>query len=150
MKIKQATCAAATLIIIFCCCSAASSYGAETPQQQLVRNFYAWYSKEILAEVSKAPVFDDAMFTYVSPCTVKRLRIDYERDFIGADYFLQANDFWPEQFENMVVQEPIPVTKTVDIVPVGLGGAGKDGHFLLVFVEKENASYRIIKVEDTN
>lgn len=148
MKIKALTYCIASFVVAFLLCGKLAS-ASESQEQVLVRNFYTWYCNALLMHKGALPEFDQKIFSFVHGCTVKRIRTDYERGIISDNYFIKGNDYWPELFENITVHEAVPINSTVSVVPVRFQVSEKKNHIIIVFVEKENSKYYIIKVEDT-
>jgi hypothetical protein len=139
-------------VLVFCAtifipCNACSAQ--EPDAKRFVYNFYLWYGNESLKNTPGIPLFEDKIYEYVSQCTVDRLRIEYKRKMIGSDYFLKGNDFWPELLDTMTVEEEIPLSENVSIVPLVFHTGQNRQHVIAVFLKKRNNALAIIKIEDS-
>ncbi len=137
-----------SLVLVIFFCFRGTAYCAEQTPEKLVRDFYKWYIAELLRDKRRAsPDFDDTMYKYVYPCTVKRLRIDFERGAFDEIYFTKRQDHWPELLAGMTVGKAVKINNTISIVPVSISTKKDSKPELLVFVQKEKGSLYITKVE---
>ncbi len=83
--------------------------------KSFVRNFYSWYIKQSLP-LHGNPVFDDAIFKYVCKDTARRVRLDYERAVVDADYYLKGQDVDEKLLENLIVDKSIVVNNNLSLV----------------------------------
>lgn len=122
--------------------SRAAANAAQGPED-VVRAFYAWYI-EAMRDDRATPEHDDAIVTWVSPCTVERLRRDFKKGIVDANYFLNTQDFEYDVFTRLMRTHPaVYLDDTLALVPVG----GAEAH-VLVFVSATRDGWRITKVEE--
>lgn len=124
---------------------AASAVEATSPETA-VRTFYTWY----FAKNAKGgfPLLDEGMRTYVAARTLNGLRDAYRREDLpgDADYFLKVQDYqqdWPTHID----VHPAILLDGVAVVPVTFGSAQKAS--VVVFLQREGSSWKVIKVDDT-
>ena len=88
---------------------------------------------------------NDAIYNYVSACTVDRRRINIKKRISDSDYFLKGNDFDYELLKKAFkVHGAVKINDSLSIVPIG-----NEKPYAIVFVQKTKDGWRIIKVEDT-
>lgn len=138
---------ALTLILPALFCQTATAAEAAAKPEVTVSVFYGWYIKKQTDHVF--PLLDPEISKYVADPTIKRLRSDYKRDALpgDADYFTKVQDFddW-DWLQNIRTANPIALGD-VTVVPVTFGS--KDQVSVLVFLQRQGAGWRIIKVDDT-
>lgn len=120
--------------------------GIAQPEEQ-VSAFYAWYIKR--QAHPGFPVLDREIARYVASPTIKRLRSDYEHDTLpgDTDYFTKVQDYDDQDWLRSIrTATPIKLGN-VTVVPVTFGS--KDQVSVLVFLKRDGAGWRIIKVDDT-
>lgn len=111
------------------------------------RAFYAWF----IAHDTDAgyPLASPDIYRYVAKETVDRLREDYRRSGPpgGVDYFLKVQDYDTRDWLAHIATQPAAMLGAVAVVPVTLGSTDKVG--VLVFLQRSDGSWKIIKVDDT-
>jgi hypothetical protein len=125
-------------------------YCIDASQQELVHSFYTWYiQKEWFDPMQtggrKPAIFNNEIYKYVSACTVERCRLEYKRMNIDSDYFTKSQGFDQKWLNSMTVSNPIQLEEHTSVILVDFDQASTLS--LAVFVQKENTSYRIIRVE---
>jgi hypothetical protein len=136
---------------IFVCMLLAMSLPASAHAQDdaaFVQNFYKWYIAASLP-ADKTPAFDAAIEKYVCKNTAQRVRLDYERAVVDADYYLKRQDVGKEQLDNLIVGKPLAVNASLSLVPVSMSEKKEYSPDLVVYVEKENGGMCISKVESS-
>lgn len=117
----------------------------QTPEN-LVREFYTWYLDGM--NKMELPELNDEVYKYVYPCTVLRLRIEYETGSKDYNYFIDGNDYWPELSKYITVGKAIKINDTISIVPFGFGETkSRSTPNSIVFVQEEKGILYITKVE---
>ena len=89
---------------------------------------------------------DDEIYKYVYVCTVKRLRMEHKMGVGDADYFLKSQDFNTEFLKSLSIHNAIKINDTVSIIPIDFD-VKNNFPVLIVFMQKEDGSWRITKVE---
>ena len=111
-----------------------------------VRSFYSWYIKQSLP-LQGNPVFDDAIFKYVCKDTARRVRLDYERAVVDADYYLKGQDVDEKLLENLIVDKSIAVNNSLSLVSVSRSFRKEYVPSVVVYVETTKGGMCISKVE---
>jgi hypothetical protein len=135
----------AILIIVF---SGHDAYCKNDTPENVVKNFYIWYLNE-LAKESKLPVpYNDAIYQYVDKCLIKKVCLSYKIGIVDADYFTDSQDSIEDYRKTIKIYDAIKINEKIFVVPVNLAPQIIKSAHLLVFLEKENEKFRIIKVRN--
>jgi hypothetical protein len=135
----------AFFIFIIFTLNAKNVYCTKDSPEDIVRKFYTWYLKS-----NSNALFDDEIYMYIEKCAVKRYRTIFNRSMFGSDYFFHAQDFdtrWPE---TMIIQNSINIDNFIHVVTVCMDPESIKPHCLIVFLKKDQESYRITKTESVH
>jgi len=138
---------AITLLFLPILSLAATANDSIAKPEATVSAFYTWYIKKQSHQIF--PLLDHEISKYVADPTVKRLRSDYKHNTLpgDADYFTKVQDNDEQDWlRNIRTASPITLGD-VTVVPVTFGS--RDQVSVLVFLKREKAGWRIIKVDDT-
>ena len=116
---------------------------AEQTPEELVADFYKWYSADYDTRIDQE--FDDEIYNYVYACTVNKHRVNMEKGIVYSDYFAKGNALYYDLLKTLRVHKAVRITDEVSVVPVGFGD---ELPYMIVFVQRENDGWKIIKVED--
>lgn len=119
----------------------------QSNNSKLVASFYQWYLQSLLK--NENPLFNNKIYEYVDPCTVRKCRTDIKRASIGVEYFTKSHDTNEEWVLELNVHEEISVAGDTSIIPVDFAQGKNDGSpCMIVFIRVHDGKSRIIKVED--
>ena len=116
-----------------------------TPEN-FVKEFYIWYTKNWNNHYL---IYDNTLYKYVDKCIVKKLQINRKKNLPGYDYFTASQDNFETWPETLKVYDAITINESLFAIPVDLApDAPNESIALLVFLEKENEKFHIIKVKN--
>jgi hypothetical protein len=118
-----------------------------TQPEATTKSFYLWYIH--LQSKLIYPLLDDGIYKYVARETVRRLRDDYHHSRLpgDTDYFMKVQDYDEDDWaSHIAIHAPLMLGDLV-IVPVTFGS--KDKVSVLVFLRKQDDTWKITRVEDT-
>ncbi len=146
MKKFLSTLAITLLFLPILSLAATVNDGTAKPEEK-VSAFYTWYIKKQSHQIF--PLLDHEISKYVADPTIKRLRNDYKHDTLpgDADYFTKVQDYDDQDWLHSIRTASPIALGDVMVVPVTFGS--KDPVSVLVFLKRERAGWRIIKVDDT-
>ncbi|GAB6037605.1 hypothetical protein JCM15519_21640 [Fundidesulfovibrio butyratiphilus] len=109
-----------------------------------VKEFYQFYIRS-----GTKITIDSDLSSYVDGCTLRTLRIMYNRACFDSDYFTRSQDVAEDWLDVLVIHKEMKVNDTTSVVPISFRWSEDKQHHLLVFVKKEVDGWRIIKVSGT-
>jgi hypothetical protein len=125
-----------------------NGYCQDNTPENFVKDFYIWYLDKYIKHEKQ--LNDDAIYKYVDLSLIKKLKIDKKRIVMDFDYFITGQDYLDEI--KIEVYNAIKINDATLVVPVNLWNDIKINpeHLptVLVFLEKENEKFRIIKVRN--
>jgi hypothetical protein len=122
-----------------------ASESTATPEQS-IRSFYHWYVTALIA--NREPLKERAeMSRFATNRLLKEIdRKQKSADGLGSDYFVNAQDFDNRWAKNITVSD-VKVTGNSATAEVRLVGKGEMRRRLSVWLVKDDASWKIDKVE---
>lgn len=111
------------------------------------KNFYIWYIK--LQSKLVYPLLDNDIYQYVEKRAVDSLRKAYRHERLpgDSDYFTKVQDYNEDDWVKHIVTHPAIMLGDTAVIAVTFGS--KDKVSVIVFLRKQGAAWKIIKVDDT-
>ena len=125
--------------------NAQESSGSGKPET-VIREFYAWYVKAVAA--NRDPFKDDSaqLKRYATPRLIREIEKARKSGELGADPFIQAQDFDKAWAKNIKVAAP-KISGETATAKVELKGAEMGTHKLNVTMRNEGGAWKVDKVD---
>ena len=144
-RLERGLCVAAVLLLLTTFAAAQESGAAGKPES-VIRDFYGWYVKAVLA--NRDPFSDDSakLKQYVTPRFLKQIQKLRDNEELSFDPFLHAQDLDKAWAKNITVATPT-VSGESATANVELKGPEMGSHKLAVKLRQEGGAWKIDKVD---